>query len=224
MQSEFARLKRSHPDLYDRWNCVLNSWGEENRLDKRYIDWGFWRWKRHPPKVIEIARAHGIDMQAKSAAKKEIALQVTRGRSPCGLQYSIEANLSAPQNHPFPSVAGALHLVGDVSFAEDLGAAVVKTEKGRATVFANGHIMIIAPQQEAEELLQMVSETVLRVQMCTGCGICEKNCRKGAIRVQDTFCIDGKLCNRCGKCASGCIAADQAAKIFRSLIAKEMTA
>lgn len=224
LQSEFARLKRSHPDLYARWNHVLNSWGEENKLDKRYIDWGFWRWKRHPPKMIEIARAHGIDMQAKGAAKKEIALQVTRGRSPCGLQYSIEANLAAPQDHPFPSVAGALHLVGDVSFAEDLGAAVVKTEKGRATVFANGHIMIIAPQQEAEELLQKVSETVLRVQMCTGCGICEKNCKKGAIMVQGTFCIDETKCNRCGKCASGCIAADQAAKIFRRLIAKEMTA
>lgn len=224
LQSEFARLKRSHPDLYARWNSVLNSWGEENKLDKRYIDWGFWRWKRHPPKMIEIAKAHGIDMQAKAAEKKEIALQVTRGRSPCGLQYSIEANLAAPQNHPFPSVAGALHLVGDVSFAEDLGAAVIKTEKGRATVFANGHIMIIAPQQEAEELLQRISETVLRVQMCTGCRICEKNCKKGAIRVQDTFCIDEAKCNRCGRCASGCIAADQAAKIFRSLVAKEMTA
>ncbi len=101
---------------------------------------------------------------------------------------------------------------------------MVKTEKGRATVFANGHIMIIAPQQEAEELLQKVCETVLRVQMCTGCRICEKNCKKGAIRVQDTFCIDETKCNRCGRCASGCIAADQAAKIFRSLIAKEMTA
>ena len=31
--------------------------------------------------------------------------------------------------------------------------------------------------------------------MCTACGICEKNCKKGAIRVQDTFCIDDKLCN-----------------------------
>jgi phosphoadenosine phosphosulfate reductase len=222
LQSEFARLKKSHPDLYARWTSFLHSWGKGNKLDKRYIDWGFWRWKRHPPKMMEIAKAHGIDLQARGAAdeKLEIALQVTRGPSPCGLQYSIEANLAAPQNHSFADVAGGLHLVGEVSFAEDLGAAVIKSDKGRATVFANGHIMIIAPKQDAEELLQKVCESALRVQLCTSCRICEKNCKKGAIRVQDTFSIDETKCNRCGRCAKGCIAADQAAKMYRSIIAK----
>jgi phosphoadenosine phosphosulfate reductase len=77
--------------------------------------------------------------------------------------------------------------------------------------------MIIAGKQEAEELLQKVSETVLRVQMCTRCGICMKNCNQGAITVKDTIVIDEKKCNRCGKCARGCIAADQAAKILHRL-------
>ena len=77
-----------------------------------------------------------------------------RGRSPCGLEYSIEATLAAPQNHPFSAVAGALRMLGEVKYEEDLGAAVVKTDYGRATAFANGHIMIIAGKLEAEELLQ----------------------------------------------------------------------
>ena len=137
------------------------------------------------------------------AEKKEIELQAVRGRSPCGLEYSIEATLTAPQNHPFPAVAGALSMLGEVKYAEDLGAAVVKTDYGRATVFANGHIMIIAGKSEAEELLRRVSETILRVQMCTRCRICMKNCDQGAITVNDTFTIDGekvqslrKMCQR----------------------------
>ena len=102
--------------------------------------------------MMEIAAFYDIGLAARGEDKKEIALQAVRGRSPCGLEYSIEATLSAPQNHPFSSVAGALSLIGEVKYAEDLGAAVLKTDKGRATVFANGHIMIIAGKEEAEEL------------------------------------------------------------------------
>ena len=78
-------------------------------------------------------------------------------------------------------------MIGEVKYAEDLGAAVIKTDKGRITVFANGHIMIIADKEEAEELLQRICETILRVQMCTGCKICEKNCKQGAILVKETY-------------------------------------
>ncbi len=104
--------------------------------------------------MVEIAKAHSIDLKIGSKESKDIACQVVRGRSPCGLSFSIEATLSGPQNHPFPAVAGALNMIGEVKYAEDLGAAIIKTDKGRITVFANGHIMIIAEQEEAEVLLQ----------------------------------------------------------------------
>ncbi len=98
---------------------------------------------------------------------------------------------------------------------------MIKTEKGRVTVFANGHIMIIAGKEQAEELLRDVCETVLRAQMCTRCKICEKNCPRGAITVAETITIDVKLCNHCKKCAKGCIAADRAAKIYARLAGAE---
>ncbi|MDD1750881.1 MAG: hypothetical protein LUO89_13525, partial [Methanothrix sp.] len=158
-----------------------------------------------------------INLKASTAEKKEITLQAVRGRSPCGLEYSIEATLSAPQNHPFASVANALNVLGDVKYAEDMGAAVIKTDKGRATAFANGHIMVIAGKEQAEELLRSICMTVLRVQMCTRCKICETNCNRGAITVAETITIDEKKCNHCGRCAKGCIAADQAAKIYSRL-------
>jgi len=217
LQSEFAGLKKSHPQLYDMWMTSLQEWAAENKLDKRYIDWGFWRWKRHPPKMIEMAKEHNLFLQASAAGKKEITLQVAAGRSPCGLEYSIEATLCAPQNHPFSCVAGALNILGEVKYAEDLGAAVIKMEKGRVTVFADGHIMIIAGKEQALELLREACETILRVQMCTRCKICEKNCNRGAITVAETITIDENKCNHCKKCAKGCIAADQAAKIYARL-------
>lgn len=217
LQSEFAGLADTHPQLYNKWTDFLEQWSRENGLDKRYVDWGFWRWKRHPPKIVQLANEHGIDLALNASKTEEVQLKAVRGRSPCGLNYSIEAALSTAQNHPFDNVANALHILGEVKYASDLGAAVVKTDKGRATVFANGNIMIIAGKEEAEELLAGVFETVLRAQMCARCKICEKNCPQGAITVAETLIIDEKKCNHCRKCARGCIVADEASKLYASL-------
>ena len=214
LQSEYAALKVTHPMLYQRWTAWLHGWAKQNNLDNRYVDWGFWRWKRHPPKIRELAAEHNIDLSLDAAGIDEVELRAVKGRSPCGLEYSIEARLSAPQNHPFASVVAALPILGEVKNAEELGAAVVKTHTGRISVFANGQIMIIAGREEAEELLQSVCRTILRVQMCTGCGICEKNCPRGAISVTDTMAVDGNKCNRCLNCAEGCIADERARRIL----------
>jgi phosphoadenosine phosphosulfate reductase len=239
LQSEFASLERTHPQMHEKWTASLRDFTDEKGLDPRYVDWGFWRWRKHPPKMLEIAKAHNIDLRVASIEKneEEIGLDVVSGKSPCGLKYSIEAYLTVPQNHPFPAVANVLSMIGEVKYSEELGTAVIKANKhmhmhkdkdragarnkggnkdeGRCTVFASGHIMIIAQKKEAEELLKDVVETVMRVQTCTRCGICEKRCKREAIKVGDTIVIDENRCNRCGRCAEGCIVAEGARKILR---------
>jgi len=214
LQSEFANLKEHHPEMYNQWTTFLRDWAAENGLDQRYVDLGFWRWKSHPPKILEIAKAEGISLRMKDAEKKEFGLEMVRGRSPCGVSYSIDANLTAPQNHPFSSVANVLNTVGDVKYSESLGAATVKTKDGKCNVFASGHLFVTAPEEKADQILKDVVGAVLRVQICTRCKICEKSCPKGAIKVEETIQVDEARCTHCGKCARGCIAADQAAKAF----------
>jgi phosphoadenosine phosphosulfate reductase len=220
LQSEFARLEKTHPRMHEQWTLFLRDWAAKNRLDPRYADWGFWRWRTHPPKMLEVAAAHDIGLLAApgDGERKQIGLDAVRGKSPCGLEYSIEANLSVPQNHPFSAVANALSMAGEVRYSEDLGTAVIKTDKARCTIFAGGHIMTIAQKKEAEKLFGKVVETIVRVQTCTRCAICEKRCKRGAISVGksagDTIIVDKRKCNRCGRCAEGCIAADRAAKML----------
>ncbi|NPV61801.1 MAG: phosphoadenosine phosphosulfate reductase family protein [Methanotrichaceae archaeon] len=214
LQSEFENTKETHPELYQRWNAFLLQWAKEQGLDRRFVELGFWRWKSHPPKIRELAESAGILLRPAAAAKDEARLEVVWGRSPCGLEHSIEARLSLPEARPFAAVANALNMVGEVKFSEELGTALVKTEKGRVTVSAGGHIMVVAPEREAEELLRQTVKTIARVQMCNACGICEKSCPRGAIKVRDTITVDPRRCTRCGRCERGCIVVDMARKMF----------
>jgi phosphoadenosine phosphosulfate reductase len=216
LQSEFANTKKTHPQLHQQWTSCLQDWAKECNLDKRHIDWGFWRWRSHPPKILEIAKIHDINLKIASGKQKEIGLEVVKGRSPCGVNYSIEANLSVPQNHPFSAVANVLSMLGSVKYSESLGTAILETKDGRCTVFANGHLLVVAPKEKADDILKRVVETVLRVQMCTRCKICEKSCKRRAITIKETIAIDEKKCNRCKKCFQGCISAAEASKLFRT--------
>ena len=47
----------------------------------------------------------------------------------------------------------------------------------------------------------------LRAEMCTMCGICVKNCKKNAIRLDHGPVIDEELCVQCGKCSEACVVA-----------------
>jgi phosphoadenosine phosphosulfate reductase len=222
LQSEFANTKRTHPQLYDQWTSYLENWTRDVGLEPRYVEWGFWRWRKHPPKVSEIARIHGISLKAEQPReKKDIKLDVVRGRSPCGLKYSIEANIDVPQNYSFLTVAKALIMLGEVKYSDDMGVAKVTTKNGVCTLFANGHMLIIAPKGKAEKILRKIVETILRVQMCTKCGICEKSCPQGALRINETLEIDDKRCNQCGKCARGCIISNQASKMVPMAVASK---
>jgi phosphoadenosine phosphosulfate reductase len=217
LQSEFANTKRTHPELYEKWTTFLHDWAKAGSRDIRHVDWGFWRWRSHPPKISEIAKVYGIDLKVGQEREKKVKLDLVKGRSPCGVGYSIEANLSVPQNHPFSNMANALNVLGNVKYSEDLGTAILETKDGKCTIFADGHLLVVASEEKADDLLAKAVETILRVQTCTRCRICEKSCKRNAIKVGETFSVDEDKCNRCGRCAKGCIAASQASKIFRNL-------
>jgi len=217
LQSELENTKRTHPQLYEQWNSCLQTWALENRLDTRYIDWGFWRWKRHPPKIAEIAKAHDVSLKVSPKKQKDIRLDFVEGRSPCGVKHSIECNLTVPQNYPFGRVANALSMLGNVKHSEELGTAILEIGGSRSTVFANGHILVVAPKEKADGILKSIIETILRVQTCTHCKICENKCKHKAIAVKDTIVVDEKRCVRCGKCFQGCIVASQGLKMLHDI-------
>jgi phosphoadenosine phosphosulfate reductase len=213
LQSELANTKRTHPRLYEEWISYLHDWAKKNGLDAKYIDWGLWRWRKHPPKMLELARVQGISLKSKPSENRNIKLDIVQGPSHCGLKHSIEANLTVPMNFSFERVARAMIMLGETKYSDELGVAKLTLDHSICTLFANGHILVVGPEKRAKYILEKIVETILRVQMCTRCGICEKSCPQKAIRIVETLEVNEKKCNHCGKCAEGCVIADQALKM-----------
>ncbi len=93
LQAEYVRMRELHPDKFNAWQEKLHAWARESGLPPEYVDLGFWRWKAHPNKMLNIAKERNIALKPK--ARRKMALDIIRGISPCMAGgYSIEGVLS----------------------------------------------------------------------------------------------------------------------------------
>ncbi|MGQ9582758.1 MAG: phosphoadenosine phosphosulfate reductase domain-containing protein [Thermoplasmatota archaeon] len=66
-----------------------------------------------------------------------------------------------------------------------------------------------------ETLLLDVVGAALRASQCAACGICERACPRGAIRVGNFAVVDEDRCTHCLKCAEGCVLVHYASELVR---------
>jgi len=221
LASECAEIERLSPDLAKPWIATLEDWAERNGLPKEFVTYGFWRWKELPPKMIELGERLGIEIQQKRADRLD--LKLIKGVSPCSAGgYSVDAVLSTPEASGLDQVEELLKTVGKAELKEEFGVALVRTRKGSGKVFAGGQISVVADRpQDATDLFDEMARAVLRASMCTRCGICERTCQKGAIRIEDAVLVDDGLCTRCGACADSCVIAHYFDKLADAISRRE---
>ena len=205
LSSEWRNTGRLHPDLYVRWEDHLHRYAEERGLPAEYADMGFWRWKVLPPKMVRIAEDRQLDLRPKHDTGP--SMNLLKGATSCAAGgYSEEAVVTVPRSRDFSAVADALLTVGEVRYSEEFEIAMVRTPDATAKLFGGGQISVTSKTQEkAEAMFERAVKALLRAQLCTSCGICEKKCPRGAITIRDGLHIDPKRCNSCGACESSCM-------------------
>ncbi len=205
LSSEWRNTGRIHPKLYNRWEKYLHNYAEDRALPKEYVDFGFWRWKVHPPKMVRIAEERNLIFRSKEG--KGPSMKLLKGATSCAAGgYSMEAVVTIPRTRDFSVVEDALRTVGEVKYSDEFEIAMVKTKKGTAKLFGGGQVSVNSKEQrDAEPLFERSVKALLRAQMCTSCGICAKKCPKHAIRIKDGLHVDEKRCNSCGRCESSCM-------------------
>ena len=215
--SEWRNTERIHPEMYSQWEGHLHDHAESKGLPKEYVDIGFWRWKLLPPKMVQIANEMGLDLRPKKGSGPSV--RMLKGASPCAAGgYSVEAVIDVPMNRDFSSVEDALMIIGDVRYSPEFEIALLKVPKGRAKLFGGGQVSITADNmKDAEILFERSVKALIRAEMCTECGICAKGCPKKAITIKGGFHVDGKRCNRCGKCERNCMVMHYYDKIMKQV-------
>ncbi len=205
LSSEWRNTGRIHPELYSEWEGYLRRYAESRGLPEEYVDMGFWRWKVLPPKMVQIAEEEGVDLRPK--AEPGLAIRMLKGASPCAAGgYSMEAVVSVPRSRDFSYVEDALRTVGDVKYSPEYEIALLRLPVGRARLFGGGQVSVNAPdERNARSIFERSVKALLRAQMCTQCGICEKGCPRHAITIAGGMRVDPGRCNSCGRCERSCM-------------------
>ncbi len=203
--SEWRNIERLHPELYSKWEQYMHEYAQQRGLPKEYVDYGFWRWKVLPPKMIKLAE--GMNLRTEPTKAVGPSMRMLKGASSCAAGgYSAEAIVTVPRNRDFSYVEDALRTVGEVRYSEEFEIAMVRSPKGTAKLFGGGQVSITSKTQEGTEyMFEHSIKALLRAQMCTSCGICAKSCPKHAIKISHGMRVDPNKCIACGKCEKSCM-------------------
>ncbi len=213
LSAEYERIKEIHPDLYEKWNSYLLSWAAEQGLSPAYIEHGFWRWKEHPPKMVQLAKQLGIDIEPVTI-KNRLKIDLVSGMSACRFgDFTIEATVEGIN---LSDVAAVLNIMGEITYSRELGMVLVKNDRGSVKLFSSGSVKVTAEDQEnARALLEELTRQLLRITGCTLCGICLKACPVNAIEIGTLIIKDN--CIHCGKCTKACVVAKYSHHILKDL-------
>ncbi len=208
LQAEYVRMRELHPDRYGAWQKKLHAWAADSGLSKDYVDMGFWRWKAHPNKMLNIAQEKRISLRA-APKSGGMALDIIRGVSPCTAGgYSLEGVLRLPARATHEKTMEMLKTIGAPSYSEDLDVTLIRSPKGTAKLFAGGQVYASSDDKaQAQRLFDETVQQVLRASLCAKCRICIKSCPKKAITLEGYIKVDADRCDRCGICTKGCVVA-----------------
>lgn len=204
LASEWRNTQRIHPEMYREWEEYLHRYAEKRGLPSEYIDMGFWRWKALPPKMKQLAK--DLDLRTEPEGG-DLSLKMLKGASVCTAGgYSAEAVLTVPGKVPFEQFAGALRTVGETKISPEFEIAMVRSGHSKAKVFGGGQISVTSDaEKDAGRMFERTVKALIRSELCTSCGICEKTCPKGAVRIRNGLNIDPGLCDSCGRCERSCM-------------------
>jgi len=215
LASEWDITERTHPAMHRRWNTYLKDHAKERGLPDEYVSMGFWRWKVLPPKMVLLAKDMELRMEPRTGPR--MRMDMLKGASPCAAGgYSMEAVVTIPRSRDFSSVADPLRTVGEVRYSDEFEIALLRTKKGTAKMFGGGQVSVTSQNvHDAEHLFERSVKALLRSQLCTSCGICEKRCPRKAITIRNGLNVNAERCNSCGRCEGSCMVIHYYDKMIR---------
>lgn len=183
--AEFEDVKRTYPDLWSKWESVLEKWREKLGLPPEWVKLGLWRWL------------------TPATAKRRITHRLQNYTIDWRAEYSKRLETSKVELRPVESISSEKSLL--VKFNQDLISAEVEQvfvenvvnmgfkvrslnplvleKDGRIIEISGESIKLHPSNEEAFEDLVDIVKVAYRARGCVLCGSCVLWSKKGAVRL-----------------------------------------
>jgi phosphoadenosine phosphosulfate reductase len=225
--AEYEFVKRTHPELWGKWERVLRRWarriGLEGRLEEAWVEGGLWRWLTPAAQKMRLAQRLRVELPDWREAYRRWLRPSLEGFREGGDGFEVE--LGDPGFDP-QWARDQYTVLGAFSIEEDgEGRVTLATAGGRVRVEVEGRRIRVRGARGVlgREIALDAVKLAFRWTYCVGCRACEASCPTGAIRVHEE---EGRLvprveparCIHCKLCLDNCPLADVTAeKVYSAL-------
>ncbi|ALU12505.1 hypothetical protein EYM_04610 [Ignicoccus islandicus DSM 13165] len=208
-QWEFKLLKELHPELWEKWENVLEYWRKRLGYGKWWSKGG-WKWlaPEHPKQVMASRDKDEVDWRREYERRQTRV--VFEGLEEGDGAYRVKIKYNKRR---------ALGLAGILG--HEVKGNIVKGPKG-IYIFNEGEVIV--KSKDKEEVFEAI-RVIHATNACAGCKICETWCPTGAIEVvpegneTKPVLVEPDKCERCRLCMYLCPSADVVAdKLIGSLL------
>ncbi len=206
--AEIEMARRTHPELWGRWEDYLYRFAREKGLPREWVTYGFWRWRfSYPAEMIHLARKLGLnpDKMLEKLHTSYVGYSVEFGIETCHVLhlYGVEIrNLKLLEK-----LLKTTGLQGRAKVRED----TVEIRDERLGVIvrfrAGGRVEVCGrvSKSRLRQLLGLLRRLLAPVYMagaCYGCGVCVASCPVGAMIAPHT--VNPHKCASCNTCTFVC--------------------
>lgn len=190
LQSEFGGLKKTHPELYEKWGAILEHW-----FEREWVESGLWRWREPPPKMDGVRKEMSIpEPKIPMELVKEEDGYLLRG---LGREKSKE------------EMVASLNMLGHADYNEehyelDMDGKKWIIKPPRQSEH-DWKIQALQEKKRDEKSLELITKQIVRGERCANCGVCAASCPTGAIRLSGIPSVDTEKCIRCRQCFDSCV-------------------
>ncbi len=201
--AEFAHVEEVHRDVWQEWVLELEMWRRKWGLPREWIDLGLWRWRfSYPAEMRYIAKLRGVSVDEVTArivnsyARASIAIEGNRLR----IVVSVRGLAASMQR-----LAGALYAVG-LGMPRLVNSELEVCKNGEYSIkaWASGIEIEVSANAKRDRVLSILRRSLKAwffSTKCSGCGLCESICHRGAVRLG---VIDVEKCSSCARCVFIC--------------------
>ncbi|MCX6688223.1 MAG: aminotransferase class V-fold PLP-dependent enzyme, partial [Methanoregula sp.] len=122
LESEYELLREQYPAIAQRWDDVLERWRKKKGLPAPFTQWGLWRWRALPKKMLELCRNHGIAVNEDNTLATALVTEPERKKVIEIKQERITEPVMADTSGddlPIDAVRGAFPILGDMIYLDN---------------------------------------------------------------------------------------------------------